>query len=484
MELRRFGSALRRGAAATAVMLAVAAAPAGAAEPPYAGYAFTYFTGEGFADGEQVYFALSQGNDPLRWSELNGGRPALTSTLGENGVRDPFIVRSPDGDRFFLIATDLKIHGNGNWDRAQRFGSRSIMVWESTDLVNWSAQRSVQVSPPEAGNTWAPEAFWDRASQRYVVFWASALYDNPEHSGSSYQRIMYATTRDFRTFSPARTYLDPGYAVIDTTMIEHDGRIYRFTKDERANTPATPNGKFVFEDVGDSVFDSSFQRVTEGIGKGVISRGEGPTVFKSNTEEKWYLFIDEFGGRGYVPFETTDLDSGQWTLSPDYQLPSRPRHGTVLPVTQLETDRLAVTPPRVCTRTVTGHVAGSLEVSSGVTCLQEADVDGRVTVSGGASLVVNGGSVDGSLTGSGAGVVSVIGATLRGAVTLDGTTDWLRVAASRVGGSMSVTRSGGPVAPDLSATSVRGSLSCAGNATAPVLAGTTVSGASSGQCAR
>jgi hypothetical protein len=325
--------------AALALTAALATSRAAAAEPPtYAAYAFAYFTGEGFADGEQVYFALSQGNDPLHWTELNGGRPVITSVLGERGVRDPFLIRSPDGSRFFLIATDLRMYGSDDWDRAQRFGSRSIMVWESTDLVNWSQQRSVEVSPPEAGNTWAPEAIWDPASRRYVVVWASALYDNPEHSGSSYQRILYATTRDFRTFSPAKTYLDPGYAVIDTTMIEHAGRVYRFTKDERANTPATPNGKFVFQDVGDSVFDPSFRLITEGIGKGTISRGEGPTVFKSNTEDKWYLFIDEFGGRGYVPFETTDLDSGVWTVSADYELPARPRHGTVLPVTQLESD--------------------------------------------------------------------------------------------------------------------------------------------------
>jgi hypothetical protein len=63
-------------------------------------------------------------------------------------------------------------------------------------------------------------------------------------------------------------------------------------------------------------------------------------VFKSNTEEKWYMFIDEFGGRGYVPFETTDLDSGQWTPSKEYQLPPYTSHGSVLPVTRAEYDRL------------------------------------------------------------------------------------------------------------------------------------------------
>src|SRR3954447_23637140 len=138
-----------------------------ATAPNYAGYAFAYFTGEGYPQGEQVYFALSSGNDPLHWNELNGGRPVITSTLGEKGVRDPFLIRSPDGSRFYLIATDLRMYGSSDWDRAQRFGSRDIMVWESTDLVNWSRQRAARVSPPAAGNTWAPEAFWDAASGSY-----------------------------------------------------------------------------------------------------------------------------------------------------------------------------------------------------------------------------------------------------------------------------------------------------------------------------
>src|ERR687893_2427709 len=125
--------------ALTGLTLALGLAPAAhAAREPYEGYVFAYFTGEGTADGEQIYFAASRGNDPLRWDELNAGRAVLTSTLGDKGVRDPFIIRSHEGDRFFLIATDLKIYGNGDWDAAQRRGSKYIEVWESTDLVHWS----------------------------------------------------------------------------------------------------------------------------------------------------------------------------------------------------------------------------------------------------------------------------------------------------------------------------------------------------------
>ncbi|MFI5961014.1 family 43 glycosylhydrolase [Streptomyces asoensis] len=304
------------------------------------GYMFSYFTGEGTSDGEQLYAALSKGNDPLKWRELNDAKPVLTSTLGEKGLRDPFIIRSPEGDKFYQIATDLRIYGNGDWDAAQRTGSKSIMVWESTDLVHWTDQRLVQVSPDSAGNTWAPEAYYDSDLGEYVVFWASKLYDNASHSGDTYNRMMYATTRDFYTFSEPKVWIDRGYSVIDSTVIQHDGTYFRLSKDERNNTSSTPNSKFIFEEKSDSLLDLSWDAVAEGIGKGAMNAAEGPLVFKSNTEDKWYAFLDEFGGRGYLPFETTDLASGVWTPSTGYDLPARPRHGTVLPVTQAEYDRL------------------------------------------------------------------------------------------------------------------------------------------------
>ncbi|MFF7653059.1 family 43 glycosylhydrolase [Streptomyces sp. NPDC007983] len=315
----------------------------------YAGYLFTYFTGEGTADGEQIRMALSRGNDPLHWRELNAGKPVLTSSLGEKGLRDPFVIRSPEGDKFYLIATDLRMYKNssGTWDQVQRTGSKSIMVWESKDLVNWTDQRLVKVSPDTAGNTWAPEAYYDEKLGEYVVFWASKLYgqDDPQHTGSTYNKMMYATTKDFRTFSEPKVWNDPGYSVIDSTVIKDKGSYYRFTKDERDPSSGTPCSKFITAEKSTSLTDTSYDFVSDCIGKGAIDRGEGPTIFKSNTENKWYLFIDEFGGRGYIPFETTDLASGKWTPSQNYQLPASPRHGTVLPVTQAEYDRLLRTYP-------------------------------------------------------------------------------------------------------------------------------------------
>ena len=338
----------------TATRTFTPAVPALPKAQPYEGYGFFYFTGEGTSNGEQIYAAASRGNDPLKYDEVNGGRPILTSTLGEMGVRDPFIMRSPNGDKFYLLATDLKIYAGRGWDAAQRTGSRSIMVWESTDLAHWSRQRSVQVSPPTAGNTWAPEAFWDAKRGSYVVYWASKLYaaNDPAHTGDSYNRMMYSTTRDFVSFSPAKVWIDPGYSVIDSTVIKDKDTYYRFTKDERNPSSSTPCSKFITEEKSADLLDPHYGLVADCIGKATstspgVSAGEGPTGFKSNTENKWYLFIDEFGGRGYVPFETTDLNSGRWAMSAGAQLPASPRHGTVLPVTKAELSRLTAPPSPV-----------------------------------------------------------------------------------------------------------------------------------------
>src|SRR5688572_24072130 len=93
-----------------------------AAQEEYEGYAFAYFVDNSLA-GENIFFAASNGNDALSWSELNGGQPVLTSQYGTKGLRDPFIIRSHDGGKFYLLATDLSIGSGTTWGDAQRFGS-------------------------------------------------------------------------------------------------------------------------------------------------------------------------------------------------------------------------------------------------------------------------------------------------------------------------------------------------------------------------
>jgi hypothetical protein len=90
---------------------------------------------------------------------VNDGYAVLNSTLGTLGVRDPFIIRSPNNDKFYLIATDLRYAAINSWDVAGRKGSRSLAIWESPDLKTWSAQRLVQVSPATAGESGNPRTY-------------------------------------------------------------------------------------------------------------------------------------------------------------------------------------------------------------------------------------------------------------------------------------------------------------------------------------
>jgi hypothetical protein len=47
--------------------------------------------------------------------------------------------------------------------------------------------------------------------------------------------MYYVTTRDFKTFSQTRLFFDPGFNVIDATVIKSGKRYYMVFKDERQN---------------------------------------------------------------------------------------------------------------------------------------------------------------------------------------------------------------------------------------------------------
>ena len=179
-------------------------------EDDYVGYLFVHFIGnEAAASHEQTYFSISE--DGLNWSELNGGNAVLTSDIGESGLRDHFIARAPEGDKYYMIATDLSIYHNaGNWAGAGGSGSHGIVVWESDDLVNWSEPWIAEIAPENAGCTWAPEFIYDETTGEYVVYWSATSIELDENGevAQEYENhtIYYAKTRDFRTFTDAQVY--------------------------------------------------------------------------------------------------------------------------------------------------------------------------------------------------------------------------------------------------------------------------------------
>lgn len=314
---------------------------ANASENNYTAYLFAYFKGEGLAQGEQIYFAVSR--DGLHWTDINSGNPVLTSSLGEKGLRDPFIMRSADGSRFYLLATDLKIHGNNDWTAAQSNGSKSIMVWETGDLINWSQQRMCRVAPDGAGCTWAPEAVYCEEIGEYLVFWSSKIPTSQNLSNNdNTHRVYYCTTKDFKAFSEPKLWMElknqqgRTISVIDATVIKVGELYFRFKKNEatESHAPGMPStGKYVVMEKSNSLF-GPWTEVSSDLSR--ISYVEGPTCFKMNGEEKWCLFLDDFGGKGYYPLITSDLSSGLFSQPSDFSLPSVMRHGSVVNLTEEE----------------------------------------------------------------------------------------------------------------------------------------------------
>ncbi|KAF5546563.1 arabinosidase [Fusarium mexicanum] len=109
-------------------------------------YGMANFARSNCREGQQIFMAASIGNDALNWVAVSDGEAVLSSQFGMRGLRDPSIVRSPEGDNFYLVATDLNVdeayYGWQSWDWAPSGASRYIEVWESDDMSSWSKQRN------------------------------------------------------------------------------------------------------------------------------------------------------------------------------------------------------------------------------------------------------------------------------------------------------------------------------------------------------
>ena len=289
-------------------------------------YLFVHFVDtQEDATREQIYFSVSK--DGKTWTTLNNKQPYLTSNVGTQGVRDPYILRGEEG-KFFIIATDLSVYNlKNNWTAAAQQGSKSIVVWESSDLVNWSEASLVKINNDNAGCTWAPEACYDPEKDEYMVFWASVVSDD------SYQkyRIYRSYTKDFKTFSAPELYIEEPNAVIDTTIIDHEGTYYRFTKNEAKSSITMQECTSLSGDWKD----------VANYNLGSMTGYEGPTIYKLNGKNEWCLLLDYFSkSKGYKPFVTTDITKGEFTADSDFSFDGTYRHGTVMPITQAEYESL------------------------------------------------------------------------------------------------------------------------------------------------
>ncbi len=291
-------------------------------------FLFAHFTGE-HDDGEQVYFSVSQ--DGLNFEDLNYGKYVLGSTIGEKGARDPFLVKDTKNNKYYLIATDLRIASKKGWKVAQYEGSRNILIWESNDLINWSKERSVEVGVEGAGCVWAPEAIYVEEKGAFFLFFASMTkFGNEEYK----QKIYSTWTKDFVEFTEPEIYIERENHVIDTTIACENGTYYRFSKDETTKKIIMEKGLSLEKDAFEQIHSKQLE---------ILAGVEGPEIYKLDNG-KWCLIVDRFAkGLGYLPLITDDLSSGEFKIVDEsfYDFgQTLKRHGGVIQITDEEYDRM------------------------------------------------------------------------------------------------------------------------------------------------
>ncbi|GME49724.1 hypothetical protein GTA08_BOTSDO09029 [Neofusicoccum parvum] len=301
------------------------------ADPTKVGYLAIYWK----TDETGVFFALSDNDDPLAFTEINGGEPIFVPTLGQQTVRDVSLVPGNGDDtatKWYIVATDLNIDDYASWDAASANGSKSMLIWDSTDLVNWTDERLITVENDTAGMVWAPDAIWDASEGKYLVHWASKFFveDDTSHSEGAVTSTMirYAHTTDFQTFTTANTYIDLSPDdVIDLSFLKIN---------DTAHVRFYVNGG-VLTDVGYDGLFGAWERVGD-----LITGYEGPYPFWDNVvDNEAYLINDLVGGdAGIRGFGPSDPTTGVFAQDTSVDL-SFMRHGSVLALTQEQYDALA-----------------------------------------------------------------------------------------------------------------------------------------------
>jgi len=271
---------------------------------------FTSFRGNG-EDG--LHLAWSK--DGYTWKPLKNDKPLLRPEVGGGLMRDPQIVQGPDGTFHMVWTTAWNKHGIG--------------YASSKDLVHWSKQKLLDVmkDEPQARNVWAPEIFYDSAGKQFLIFWASTIpgrFPGTEKAGDDgYNHRMYFTrTTDFERLAPAKLFYDPGFNVIDATIVQNGAQFAMFLKDETRQPPAK-NLRVATAKAPAGPYGPPSPPIT---GK---YWAEGPTAIKLG--EKWFVYFDRYTERRYGLVTSKDLV--HWDEESDkVKFPAGHRHGSVLRV--------------------------------------------------------------------------------------------------------------------------------------------------------
>lgn len=269
-----------------------------------------------FRDNGQAGLYLAWSGDGFDWHELTPpGTSFLAPEVGGKLMRDPCLLRAPDG-RFHMVWTT-------GWN------DRAIGYASSTNLLQWSPQRSIPVMAhePTARNCWAPELFFDASRGEFLIFWATTIpgrfAGDQGTSDDRYDHRIYGVrTRDFREFTDTALFYDGGFNVIDATLVRADSRCALIVKDETLR-PERKHLRIAWAEDPRGPFGPASEPFTP-------SWVEGPSAL--NVGGTWIVYFDHYRHPQYYgAMCSTDLR--RWEdCSSRVKLPRGARHGTALSV--------------------------------------------------------------------------------------------------------------------------------------------------------
>lgn len=282
-------------------------------------YMFSYFMGNG-EDG--LHLAYSE--DGLTWKALNNNKSVLTPTAGgDKLMRDPCIIKGGDG-KFHMVWTV-------SWNE------KGLGHASSEDLINWSEQQFIPVMEHEEGarNTWAPEIIYDDKKDQYMIFWSSTitgLYPETQDTleNAYNHRMYYTTTKDFKSFSKTKLFYEPGFNVIDGTIIKQNGEYIMFVKDETRTPPAK------------NIRITKSKKLSKGYpvaGKPITGNywAEGPTPLI--IDGHCIVYFDKYTNHKMGAVASKDFENWE-DISDQISFPEGTRHGTAFAISRKEFENL------------------------------------------------------------------------------------------------------------------------------------------------
>lgn len=242
-------------------------------------YLFAYFTGNATSE-QKIHFATS--TDGKSFTALNGGNQTVTQKTGTQCARDPYLFYSEKENCYYLLATDYDYSRN-NWGDKQS----TMTVWKSNDLITWSNETHIDAKNIPGikfdNNLWAPQALWDDAKQKYMVYYSTTV-DGDKTVVYSYTTDLFDVTK----YSTPKKISNFSFPIIDADITKVGDEYVMFAKYEG-------KGK-IYASVSNS--PNSFSNPVNLVSTNANTDFEGPQLFKTTTG--YNLTFDNYNNNGNV----------------------------------------------------------------------------------------------------------------------------------------------------------------------------------------